>query len=443
MNDAQLQRLVDRILMLGRATKGAQIFVRIANTQRGYTRFAASEITAAATIETVSLAVTIALDGRVATATTNQLDDRALDDAVGRALRMARLSPPNPELMAPLARQIYPVVKAAVDPATSAMTAVARTKAVAAAIRAADDAKVTIAGFYDHATSYVAIANSAGLYARHDSTACSFSTTARTPDGTGSGWAGAASNKVADLDPAALATVAVAKAQSSAKARHLDAGKYTVVLEPAAVGALLEFLTGAFDARRTDEGRSYFAKPGGSKVGDKLFPDTITLRTDPTDGALVTAPFDAEGLPRKPTTWLDQGTPRHLAYSRYWAQHQGQPATGDPAGWILDGGKASLDDLVKGVKRGVLITRFWYLRSLDPQTLMVTGLTRDGTYLIENGAVAGPVNNFRFNESPVQMLARCDGLGVPKLVGDADDPRMRVPALRTHEFNLASVSEAV
>jgi predicted Zn-dependent protease len=127
-------------------------------------------------------------------------------------------------------------------------------------------------------------------------------------------------------------------------------------------------------------------------------------------------------------------------YTRYWGQKQGKPPTGSPAGWILEGGGArgGVNELIKGVKRGVLITRFWYLRSLDPQSILVTGLTRDGTYLIENGAVTRPVTNFRFNESPIQMLNKCDLMTAPVIGG-----RARVPAIRTHEFNLASISEAV
>jgi predicted Zn-dependent protease len=202
----------------------------------------------------------------------------------------------------------------------------------------------------------------------------------------------------------------------------------------------LTFLSGSLNARRADEGRSFFARPGGgTRIGDKLFPASITLRTDPADAQLAVAPFDREGLPRAPTTWIEQGTVRALAYDRYWAKKQGKPATGQPAGWILDGGTASRDELVKGVARGVLITRCWYLRWLDPQTILVTGLTRDGVFLIEHGAIVRPVNNFRFNESPVQMLARCDAMSPAVLT----EGNVRVPALRTHDFNLASISEAV
>jgi predicted Zn-dependent protease len=260
---------------------------------------------------------------------------------------------------------------------------------------------------------------------------------------------------MADLDAGALAKVADDKATASASPKKLDPGRYTVILEPAAVGSLLAFLTNSLDARRADEGRSFFSK---RKPGDKLFPETITLRSDPTDAALGALPFDIEGFPLAPTRWIDKGALTGLPYTRYWAKQQGKKPTGriggfgggggggggaGGIGWTLDGGTATREELIKGVQRGVLITRFFYLRALDPQAILVTGLTRDGIYLIENGAITHPVNNFRFNESPIQMLTRCDGLGATAIPSGNEGGAVRVPVLRTHEFNLASTSEAV
>lgn len=439
VTEGQAQRLLDRVLFLARATKGAAAIASLRGTDGGNTRFAVNEITSSSNTERLSLSVTVQFGQRSASATTNQLDDRSIDDVVSRALRMARLAPENPEALPPLGPQRYTQVKGASDPGTVKHSPDARAKAVGAAIGAGDASKVQIAGFYEHATEVFALASTEGLWAFHGWTSAGYSCTARTADGTGSGWASTSSNRVGDVDAAALAKIAVDKATTSAKPRRLEPGKYTVVLEPAAVASLLTFLTGSLDARRADEGRSFFARPGGgSRIGEKLFPDAITLRSDPTDAQLATTPFDGGGVPLAPTRWIDKGVVTALPYGRYWAKRQGKPATGSPDGWILDGGKATRDELIKGVTRGVLITRFWYLRWLDPQTLLATGLTRDGTFLIENGAITAPVNNFRFNESPVQMLARADAM-TPSVIAEG----MRVPALRTHDFNLASISEAV
>jgi len=345
--------------------------------------------------------------------------------------------------MPALGKQTYPTVKSPVDAATAKLGAKERAKAVGAAL--AIGTKHVFAGYYEHATGLFARATSAGLWAFRESTFCEYSCTARTADATGSGWAGTQSNRSADIDTAALAKIAVDKATRSASPKHLDPGRYTVILEPAAVAALLQFLIGQLGARRADEGRSFFAKAGGgTRVGEKLFPDTITLRTDPADAAVDGQPFDGEGVPTVATKWIDKGALTGLTYGRYWAKKHDKKPTGNPSGWTLDGGTAGsgANDLMKGIKRGVLITRFWYLRDLDPQTLLATGLTRDGTFLIENGAVTAPVNNFRFNESPVHMLAKCDALGADWIAG-GEGGGTRAPTLRTHEFNLASISEAV
>jgi predicted Zn-dependent protease len=438
LTEARAQQILQKVIAYARG-HGAVALASLSGSHQGNTRFAVNEITSSSEIDRHTLAVSVQLGKRVASATTNQLDDRSLQDVTARAVRLAKLAPENPEAMPPLGKQVYKPARNASDAATVAMTPEARAKAIGAALGAAGNDTV-IAGYFEHGVRFDALASTAGLASYHAWTSTHLTCTARTQDGTGSGWAGGASNRVGDLDAGALAKIAVDKARSSAKPTKLDPGRYTVVLEPAAVADLFGWLVGgALDARRADEGRSFFSKPGaGTRVGEKLFPEAITVRSDPTDAQLATRPFDGEGFPLLRTTWIDKGVVKGLVYNRYWAQKQGKPATGQPSGWILEGGKATRDELIKGVKRGVLITRFWYLRSLDPQTILVTGLTRDGTFLIENGAVTRPVTNFRFNESPVQMLGRCDAMTPPVIAG-----RMRVPAIRTHDFNLASISEAV
>jgi predicted Zn-dependent protease len=441
MPEAALKKLAERALALAKQRK-VDAIVELSHALAGNTRFAKNAITSAGDVERVSLAITVQRGQRRATARTNQLDDRSLDDVIERAARLAALAPENAEAMPPLPAQRIAPVKGAIDASTLALSAKTRADAVAAMLARRDG--LELAGFYEHGAHARAIATTAGLWAHHAWTSCALSCTARTADGTGSGWAGQSSHRAGALDAPGLARVAVTKANESAKPRRLEPGRYTVVLEPAAVGSLLGFLVGALDARRAHEGRSFFSKPGGAtKVGDKLFPESITVRADPNDAELCAAPFDGEGLPREPRAWIDRGTLTALPYSRFWAKKHDTKPTARPDGWSLAGTQVSDRALVADVGRGVLITRFWYLRDVDPQALLVTGLTRDGTFLIENGAVVGPVNNFRFNESPVQMLARCDAIGHPVIPGGGEGGGLRVPALRTHEFNLASISDAV
>jgi predicted Zn-dependent protease len=342
-----------------------------------------------------------------------------------------------------LGAQPYVEVPGAWDPATARLGAAERAAAAGEAIRAGAGRGLSMAGFYEHWAREHALASTAGLAARHAETGAELTVTARTPDGTGSGWAGARVERAAELDPSGVVKAAVEKGVRSVRPRRLEPGRYTVVLAPAAVGDLLDFYARAADAREADEGRSFFSRPGGgTRLGERLFGEQVGLVSDPADPALPVAPFDAQGLPRARVAWIERGAVTALRTSRYWARRRGTAPTAEPGAFHLLGGQAaSLEELVAGVRRGVLITRFWYTRWLDPQSVLVTGLTRDGVFLVEDGELSGPVNNFRFNESPVTMLRNADAMTRATVLVPGGG--MRVPALRTHEFNLASISEAV
>ncbi len=436
------KKLLDDVLAVGRkAAPGADLRLSLTSGRRANTRFARGEITSAGDVDDTVLSVTVSFGKRHAAARTNQVDAASVRVAVASAARLARLSPEDPEWMPALGAQKYNPQKGAFDPATGALTAETRAAAAGATITAGAAAKLDMSGFFEHSGSSQALATSAGLSAWRQWTSVGFTCTARTPDASGSGWAGASSNRIADVDAAAAARIAADKAVRSAKARRLEPGRYTVILEPAAVAELAGFMTSALAARSADEGRSFFSKKGGgNKLGEKILGDAITLRSSPADVATGAAPFDNEGLPLAPITWIDKGTVSALYYSRYWAQKQGKQTTGQYSSFELVGGTAKREELLKGVKKGVLITRFWYTRWVDPQTILITGLTRDGVFLVENGDIVAPVNNFRFNESPITMLKNADLMTASEV---APGGGWRAPALRTNEFNLASVSEAV
>ncbi|HGG56638.1 MAG TPA: TldD/PmbA family protein, partial [Nannocystis exedens] len=271
----------------------------------------------------------------------------------------------------------------------------------------------------------------------------SLSMTCRTRDGTGSGWAAATEHRLESLDPAALARRAADKADLSQNPEPVDPGTYTVVLEPQAVAELLLFLGWFLDQRSADEGRSTFAKPGGgTRVGESLFHPSITLRSDPTAADHPSAPFADDGQPLVPTTWIEKGVLKTLSASRYWAKKQGRAPLPRPASIFLDGTTVSDEDLVHGVDEGILVTRFWYNRMLQRQTILATGLTRDGTFLIKGGKISRSVKNLRYNESPLTMLKNVLALGTPRRV--AIDGRMVVvPAMVVGGFTFSSLSDAV
>ncbi|MCS6913718.1 MAG: TldD/PmbA family protein [Myxococcales bacterium] len=444
LSDAQARQILDAALAAARRVDaGAESVVTLHGGRQGHTRFGRNEITTAGEVDEVTVTIAIQRARRRAAASTNQTDPASLRATAEAAGRMVQLAPEDPEVLPVLGPQRYAKVEAH-DPAVARLSPADRSAAVAQVIALAESAGLQVAGFLGHSETVLAVATSAGLRALHRETRLSFSVTARTPDGTGSGRAAAISHALRDVDPVALGRKAVERAQRSRRPARLEPGRYTVVLEEEAVGDLLAFLTMSLDARSADEGRSFFTRAGGgNRLGERLFPEHITLRADPSNRQTPAAPFDAEGLPLAPLVIIERGVLRTLLYSRFWAQRQGRQPTGEPRVYHLLGGTATPSDLIAGVRRGVLISRLWYLRWLEPQSLLVTGLTRDGVFLIEDGQIAGPVNNFRFNDSPVNMLRNADALSRDTLRTEGTAGHLRVPALRTHDFHLSSISEAI
>jgi predicted Zn-dependent protease len=308
------------------------------------------------------------------------------------------------------------------------------------------------AGLVHRVAGAGAVANSAGLFGYHASTTAVHTLTVRTPDGKGSGWGGTAHNDwTRATGSPVLAARAVRKAHGTRDAAPLEPGKYTVLLEPTAAGNLLSLLAFSLNARNADEGRSFFSKRGGgNRLGEKIVDERVTLLSDPQDSDLLTSPFNGEGLPVGRTVWIENGVLKSLAYDRFWADKQGVKPTPFAGGFRLEsaGAAATVEELIKGVERGLLVTRFWYIRPVDQRTLLYTGITRDGVFLIEHGEVSHAVNNFRFNESPVAMLNNLVAVGRPERVsssesGDVGGPAVVVPPLVVRDFSFTSVSEAV
>jgi predicted Zn-dependent protease len=231
-----------------------------------------------------------------------------------------------------------------------------------------------------------AVATSRGLFAYNRGTNSAFSTTVRTPDGTGSGWAGISHTDWSGVDVREMAERAVQKAEMSRNPQPIEPGPMTVVMEPQAVGSLIGFMMGQLGARGADEGRSFFSRPGGgNRIGEGFVDDRVTIYSDPNDPVLLSAPFNGEGLPNRRMVWVDRGTLASLAYDRFWAQRQNVQPTGFASGFRMEGGDASVEEMIASTERGLLLTRFWYMRPVDQRTILYTGLTRDGTFLIENG----------------------------------------------------------
>jgi len=261
----------------------------------------------------------------------------------------------------------------------------------------------------------------------------------RTADGTGSGFVQRDYNDVSKLNTQTATEIAMQKALASVNAKALEPGKYTVILEPTAAHDLILNMMRNMDGRSADEGRSFLGKKGGqTRLGEKLLDERVTIYSDPTNTEVPGSPFASDGRPQEKVTWFENGVVKNMYYSRFWAEKKGVKAIPSPNGIIFPGGNDSLADLIKGTEKGILVTRFWYIRTVDPQTLLYTGLTRDGTFYIENGQIKHPVKNFRFNESPVIMLNNVEAIGKPVRTNGS-----LIPPLKIRDFTFTSLSDAV
>ena len=440
LTEAQAKAILDKVIAFSTADECS---AQIGGGTEGNVRFARNDISTAGIVDNVELGVQVAFGKKTGAATINQFDDASLERVVRRAEDLARLAPENPEFMPAVGKQTYRSSETWSE-ATAALTPEARAKIAEASILPCRDKGLVAAGFLEDGASFTAFANSNGNFGYQKSTGADFTCTVRTEDGRGSGWVGANVQDVANLDAGKEVQIAMRKAAASVDAQALEPGKYTVILEPAAAAGLISFMMGFFDARSADEGRSFLSKQGGgNKIGEQIMDPRVNIYTDPWHPLVPALPWDGEGLPREKTPIIENGKVANLEYSRYWSQKQGKP---EKAGWghvIMDGGTKSTAELIAGTERGILLTRTWYIRLVDPQTVLLTGLTRDGTFYIENGQLKYPIKNFRFNESPVIMLNNIEELGRAVRVKADEGGSMLLPPMKIRDFTFTSLSDAV
>lgn len=441
LTEAEAKTLLTKVLSYSKAD---ECEVNLVVEERGNLRYARNEVSTSGSLVNQNLQVQSAFGKKVGVATIDEFDDASLEKVVRRAEELAKLAPENPEYVGLLGPQQYQKATGFFD-STAKVTPDTRAEVVAKSLELSRAQNLAAAGFLQDNYSYSAMMNSKGLFAYYPSTNVNFSLTVRTNDGKGSGYVARGYSDFSKLDTAAATRIAIQKAKGSAEARAIEPGKYTVILEPTAAAVLLENIFFNLDARSADEGRSYFSKAGGkSRLGDKIVDERVTLYSDPTNPELPASPWSGDGRPQEKTMWIDKGVVKNLAYSRYWAQKQGKKATPFPNNLIMMGGSASLEDMIKSTQRGILVTKLWYIREVDPQTILLTGLTRDGTFYIENGKIKHPVKNFRFNESPVIMLNNLESLGKPeRVVSTESEQNYLIPPMKIREFTFTSLSDAV
>jgi predicted Zn-dependent protease len=390
------------------------------------------------------LSVRAVIGGRTARATGNRLERDAIRELVEQAVVIARLTEPDPDLP-PLAE---PAVYQPVErwcAATADAPPDERAAAVAEVIRMVEGAGQTAAGIYSTGEATFALFNSRGVAAEYRETMARFSVTAMDADS--SGWAKASACDHRTLDPVALAQSVVRKAAESRAPRELPAGRYPVILEPAAVLDLVGQMFGDFSGTAIRDGRSFL----NDRAGKKLFGDNITIHDDVRHPLQAGAPFDGEGVPRRRLTLVDRGVVRDVAYSRQAAALAGVAPTGHgfplpneygeaPTNVVIAGGETPVERMVAATERGILVTRFWYIREVDPYEKIFTGMTRDGTFLVEGGRIAGGVRNFRFNQGLMEMLSNVEAMSQAVRASGEETFDMVAPAMKVREFNFTDVT---
>ncbi|WP_019989116.1 TldD/PmbA family protein [Rudanella lutea] len=441
LTEAEAKTLLQKVLSYSKAD---ECEANLSGDIRGNIRYARNAVSTSGSRANQNLVVQSAFGKKVGTATIDEFDDASLEKVVRRAEELARLAPENPEWVGILGPQTYLKSNGYFE-STAKLTAEDRAEAVAKSLELTRTQNLTAAGFLEDFKGYQAMMNSKGLFAYYPSTNINFSLTVRTDDGKGSGYVAKGYSDVSKLDTAAATRIAAQKAAASANAQALEPGKYTVILEPTAGAVLMEQLFFSMDARSADEGRSFLSKPGGkTKLGEKIVDPRVTIYSDPTHPELPASPWAGDGQPQTRINWIEKGIVKNMAYSRYWAQKQGKKPVPFPNNVMMAGGTASLEDMIKSTQRGILVTKLWYIREVDPQTLLYTGLTRDGTFYIENGKIKHAVKNFRFNESPVIMLNNLETLGRPeRVVSTESDGNYLIPPMKIREFTFSSLSDAV
>ena len=425
-------------------SKADECEVNLTGTDSGNIRYARNSVSTSGRVSQNSLVVSSAYGKKSGVATINEFDDASLEKVVRRSEELAQLAPENPEYVSILGPQTY-AEGINFIPATAAITPKLRADAVAQSLQITKENKAIGAGFWEDTNGFSAMMNSKGLFAYNASTNVNFSITVRTEDAKGSGWATRGYNDVTKMDIAKVTKISTDKALRSASAKAIEPGKYTVILEPTAVAVLLERIFGGLDARQADEGRSFLSLPGGkTRLGEKLVDERVTVYSDPLNADLPTSTWTGDGRPQEKITWIEKGVVKNLSYSRYWAEKKGVKAVPGPDSVIMQGGTKTLEELIAGTKKGILVTRLYYIRDVDPQSLLLTGLTRDGTFYIENGKILYPVKNFRFNESPVIMLNNLEEIGITeRTVSEEANNNYLLPPLKVRDFTFTSLSDAV
>ena len=448
LTESEAKAITDAVLGMTRAEDAV---VTVSQNRNSHLRFAANSFLTNGRQDNTTVSVTVWMDRKQGQATGNDLSAGGLRKIVETAESVARLSPVDREYVPTIGPQAYrPRVD--FEESTVNLSVADRARRIHEIISACERAGVVGAGFHQAQGTAAGTATKRGNFRYERSSLAGLTVTARTREGDGSGFFQRSHWDISRLDSERVANEAVRKAQASRNPRALEAGVYPVILEPQAVADLLGFLFRfGFDARSAEEGRSALSAPGGgTRLGQQVFDPKINVFSDPRHSELPGPAAAQDGLPSEKVVLVEKGVVKSLVYSRYWARQRMVEPTRGPVNAILEsaGPTATLEEMIKASDRALLVTRFWYIRGVNPRIQLNTGLTRDGLWLVENGEIKHAVRNFRFNESILEMLApgNVEAISRPERVSGSENRGSAdslLPALKLRRFHFTSQSEAV
>ncbi len=445
LREREVRGIVDTVLRIAKSIGVAETEVHVDESISALTRFANNAIHQNVAEHTVNVSVRTQVDQRTARATTNRTDEDSLRAAIEASLSLAHSQPKNPNLLPMPGKQRYRGINRFVKQ-TAALTPEDRARAVRRTCDLAIKKGQTAAGIFSSAQSQSAMGNARGLFAAYRDTHAVFSITMQ--EGSAASWAKENAASVAAIDPQRLAERASDKAHRATDAQELAPGRYTVILEPAAVLDLVGFLFYDFAATALQDKRSCF----NERMGKQVFGKNISIEDDVYHPSQLGAPYDGEGIPRQRVLLVDKGVPKNLVYSRASAKVAKKKPTGHgfmlpneygeaPMNLVFSGGKSSLEEMMASTERGLLVTRLWYIREVDPYEKIMTGMTRDGLFLVEKGRVTSAVRNFRFNQSILEMLRNVEMLGPAVRATGEEAFEMVVPAMKIRDFHFSEVTK--
>lgn len=408
-------------------------------------RFARNSPTTNGFADGLSVSITSFIGKKSGSTSTNKFDDESIKAAVKKSEAIAKLAPDNKEFMPLLSAQQYSHANN-FSQATEDIQASDRSNILSYVISESIKNDVTTAGYLEDEVAFTAVMNSNGLFAYNKNSQVMHSSTARTKDGSGSGRFEKQFVNVSDLDYRSYADFVISRSKLSVNPGELKPGRYTVILEPSAAADMVGLCLDFMNSRAADEGRSFFSKPGGGNIiGEQLVDGKVNIYSDPTDNNAPSMPFSNDGFPRNKVMWFENGTLKNLHRNRFWAEKTSSEVIPYPSNIIMQGTDKSTGQIIAETEYGVLITRLWYIRTVEQKTMLLTGLTRDGVFEVKDGKIVRPVKNFRFNESPVNVLKNVIDIGVAEKASGAETEGMHifVPALKVANFNLSSLSDAI